>query len=238
MQWYPSPNHDERKLPINILLVHYTNMENAPLALARLCDSAAKVSAHYLIDETGEVFHLVKEQHRAWHAGESAWKGERDINSASIGIELQHKGHRDGTMAGYPTAQMQSFTRLAQEIIARHNIPPTHILGHSDVAPYRKQDPGEGFDWQSLAKQGVGVWIDNPPLLNAATLKKGDSGDAVLTLQTQLAQYGYDIICDGIFAQRTEKIIIAFQRHFTPHNITGSADAATISYLDALTQKD
>lgn len=158
----PSPNYNDRAPgAINMLVLHYTGMASCEDALARLCDPVAQVSAHYLIDEDGTVYQLVAEQHRAWHAGVSFWKGERDINSRSIGIELVNPGHELGYRA-FPQIQMQALADLAHEILARHPIPPDRVLGHSDVAPGRKRDPGELFDWQWLAGQGIGVWPKLP----------------------------------------------------------------------------
>ncbi|MBE8191330.1 MAG: N-acetylmuramoyl-L-alanine amidase [Alphaproteobacteria bacterium] len=240
MVWYPSPNHDVRQRSIDMLLVHYTDMKNAQLALQKLCDGAAKVSAHYLIDEGGEIFHLVKEDRRAWHAGVASWRGVQDINSASIGIELQHEGHKGDVMADYPAAQIDALITLAQEIMARHNIPPRHILGHSDVAPYRKRDPGEALDWQHLASKGIGVWVDNNMPLNVPPLYMGNAGEnageAVMALQQNLATYGYDITCDGIFGGKMQQVIIAFQRHFMPQKIDGIACAALQSVLQSILQ--
>ena len=149
-----SPNFNDRigyDAPLMILL-HYTGMKTAQEALDRLCDPAAEVSAHYTIDEDGTIYHMVDEDKRAWHAGVSEWKGETDINSASIGIELVNPGHEFGYRE-FPTAQMEALANLCKDIIARQ--PIETVLGHSDVAPERKQDPGELFDWKWLAKQGV-----------------------------------------------------------------------------------
>lgn len=154
----PSPNYNERASgAIDMLVLHYTGMISCEHALVRLCGPAAKVSAHYLIDEMGLVYRLVAEERRAWHAGVSSWAGARDINSRSIGIELVNPGHELG-YRNFPVLQMQALAELAQEILARHPIPPHRVLGHSDVAPGRKQDPGELFDWEWLAGQGIGMW--------------------------------------------------------------------------------
>ncbi|MEX2202220.1 MAG: N-acetylmuramoyl-L-alanine amidase, partial [Dongiaceae bacterium] len=153
----PSPNHDARRGPVDILLLHYTGMVAAEAALKRLCDPVARVSAHYLIDEDGTLWQLVGEDRRAWHAGVSFWAGESDINARSIGIELQNPGHEFGYRA-FPEPQMKTLIELAQGILQRHPIPASRVIGHSDVAPTRKEDPGELFDWQRLAAAGIGLW--------------------------------------------------------------------------------
>ena len=159
----PSPNHDARPdgLAVDILLLHYTGMTSGEAALARLCDPAAKVSAHYCIDEDGSVSRLVPEARRAWHAGAGHWAGAGDINARSIGIELVNPGHEFGYRA-FPEAQMTALMALARDILARHPIPAARVLGHSDVAPLRKEDPGELFDWQGLAAAGIGLWPETP----------------------------------------------------------------------------
>ncbi len=162
----PSPNHDARPdgQAVDILLLHYTGMKSAEAALARLCDPAAKVSAHYVIDEDGTLTRLVDEARRAWHAGVSSWAGDSGVNARSIGIELVNPGHEFGYRP-FPAPQMAALTALARDILARHAIPPQRVLGHSDVAPTRKQDPGELFDWEALAAAGIGLW---PPRASAS----------------------------------------------------------------------
>lgn len=222
----PSPNHNARAAgkPIDILLLHYTGMPSREHALARLRDPAAKVSAHYLIDETGCVYRLVPEERRAWHAGVAFWAGERDINSRSIGIELVNPGHAFGYRP-FPPLQMNALAELAQDILQRHAIPQARVLGHSDVAPARKVDPGERFDWAWLAGREVGVWPENySPIPLPDTL----------TLQRHLADYGYDIPETGIAGTRTQAVIAAFQRHFRPWQIDGISDAETFAILNNL----
>ena len=161
---HPSPNHGPRPegVPIDILLVHYTGMPTGAEALERLCDGQAQVSAHYLVEEDGTVFSLVPEDRRAWHAGAGYWQGERDINSRSVGVELVNPGHEWGYRP-FPDAQMAAFAALARGIMDRHGILPHRVLAHSDVAPSRKEDPGELFDWRGLAAQGVGFWPTPAP---------------------------------------------------------------------------
>lgn len=155
---YTSPNYNERPLekPINMVIVHYTDMLSAEEALQRLCDPASKVSAHYLIDKQGQIFQLVDEAHRAWHAGVSSWEGETDINNGSIGIELDNGGHTHGPEP-FPDEQIRSLLVLLKDLVDRHKIQPHRILGHSDIAPGRKIDPGPLFPWDILAKHGFGL---------------------------------------------------------------------------------
>ena len=161
----PSPNFDARDgQAVDILLMHYTGMRSAQEAIDRLRDPSAKVSAHYVIDEDGTVHRLVAEEKRAWHAGVSYWAGSREINRRSIGFEIVNPGHEYGYRA-FPKPQMEAVRDLAREVLARHPIPPQRVIGHSDVAPLRKEDPGELFDWRWLAGEGVGLW---PVPLNCA----------------------------------------------------------------------
>jgi len=213
----PSPNHDARPAgkATDILLLHYTGMRDAESALARLTDPAAKVSSHYLIDEDGTAYRLVEEGRRAWHAGASWWGGERDVNGVSIGIELVNPGHEFGYRA-FPPAQMQALIGLCRDILARHPIPPARVLGHSDVAPTRKRDPGELFDWQGLAAAGIGLWP--APAEGPADLA---------AVQAALAGYGYELRPSGQMDAATRAALIAFQRHFRPSRIDGLADAET-----------
>ena len=221
----PSPNADERPpgCAVDTLILHYTGMPSAAAALERLCDPAAKVSAHYLIDEDGSVTALVPEQARAWHAGVSAWQGHAGLNDRSIGIELVNPGHEWGYRA-FPEPQYRACIALCQAIVARWPIPPRRVLGHSDVAPARKEDPGELFDWQHLAAAGIGLWPadgEGAPRSSAA-------------LQTGLARFGYPVPRHGRIDRATELVIIAFQRHFRPQRVDGVADPATLARLDGL----
>jgi N-acetylmuramoyl-L-alanine amidase len=212
----PSPNHDDRHdRAIDMLVLHYTGMQGAEAALDRLCDPAAKVSAHYLIDEDGTVHALVAEDRRAWHAGVSCWAGETDINACSIGIELVNPGHEFGYRP-FPQAQIAALIELCRGILSRHPIPPARVLGHSDVAPARKDDPGELFPWARLADAGIGLWPDT---------RAGDlDADA-------LARFGYDPNAPR------EKLITAFQRHFRPARLTGLWDEECAGLLTSLLDK-
>ena len=212
-----SPNQDARPpdTPVDMLVLHYTGMRTASEAMARLCDPAAKVSAHYVIDEDGAVGVLVPEDRRAWHAGVSCWRGRTDINGRSIGIELVNPGHDFGYRP-FPEAQMTVLVALARGILARHPIPRGNVVGHSDVAPRRKIDPGELFDWQRLAAAGIGLWPDPAP-----------SGDG--DMASLLAAAGYE-------TADLPASIRAFQRHYRPARIDGEADSETVALCRGLTR--
>ncbi len=204
----PSPNWDERALPITMVVLHYTGMPSADEALARLCDPQAKVSAHYFIDEAGTVTRLVPEDKRAWHAGRSYWRGITDINSASIGIELANPGHEWGYRP-FPEAQMEALLPLLADIVDRHKISRANVVGHSDIAPARKDDPGELFDWERLARLRLALPIPRPKIW----LVYDNPGAFYLALE----RFGYDI-SDGRAAVR------AFQRRWRPSLIDGEID--------------
>jgi len=225
-----SPNHDSRNgQAVDILLLHYTGMASGAAALARLRDPAAKVSAHYLIEEDGRVFALVAEDRRAWHAGIAQWAGARDVNARSIGIELVNPGHEFGYRA-FPEAQMASLVALGREILARHPIPAGRVLGHSDVAPARKEDPGELFDWRQLAGEGIGLWPEPDPAPRPER--------SLAEVQALLARYGYALEASGRDDEATRLVLTAFQRHFHPEAIgtgrEGRADPESVARLAAL----
>lgn len=231
----PSPNIDPRAegKRVRILLLHYTDMASAEEACAWLCNPLSKVSCHYLIDVDGGITQMVDESLRAWHAGQSMWKGERDINSTSIGIEVQNPGH-DHDYPDFPSVQMAAVAALGRDIAARHAIPPAHVLAHSDVAPRRKRDPGEKFDWHWLHEQGLGHWAAPRPMGGGQFLQEGDKGDAVEALQAMLALYGYGIEITGNFDHETKIVVTAFQRHFRPARVDGIADRSSIETLRRL----
>ncbi len=214
----PSPNWDERQLPVSMVVLHYTGMPDAAGALERMCDAAAKVSAHYMIDEDGTVTRMVLEGKRAWHAGRSYWRGTTDVNSASVGIELVNPGHEWGYRP-FPEAQMESLIPLLAEIIKRHDIPRANIVGHSDVAPARKDDPGELFEWDLLARYRLAL---PRPELRIPSPYVNDSA-----FYLALERFGYDI-ADGLAAVR------AFQRRWRPETIDGAIDGETSAILFAL----
>ncbi|MGK2742372.1 peptidoglycan recognition protein family protein [Tepidicaulis sp. LMO-SS28] len=228
-----SPNCEERRLPADLLLLHYTGMESGAAALERLCDPAAKVSAHYLVEEDGRIFRLVPEEKRAWHAGVANWRGESDINSCSIGIEIVNPGHDFG-YPDFPPAQIAAVEALCLDILARHDIPPQRVLGHSDVAPERKADPGEKFPWPLMAAAGIGHWTQPQEIVEGPVLAPGNRGDTVAELQYQLADYGYGIEVLGIYDAKTEAVVRAFQRHFRPARVDGVADVSTVATLRML----
>lgn len=230
----PSPNFDSRSAqPIDMLVLHYTDMLYWQDALTRLCDPEARVSAHYLINEEGEVYQMVDEGNRAWHAGESSWRGHANINTRSIGIELSNPGHSHG-YTPFPDAQMRAVTELCADIVKRHAIPPRNVVGHSDVAFLRKTDPGELFDWQRFAKAGIGVFPFAAKSMMGSELKREDTGTDVMKLQTSLANWGYGLKLDGRFGEKTEKCVIAFQRHYRPAEVSGIWDNECSGLLAAL----
>ncbi len=222
----PSPNHDARPqgAQIDILVLHYTGMKTADEALARLCDPQAKVSAHYTIGRDGRVFAHVPEERRAWHAGVSYWAGETNINGRSIGIELVNPGHEFGYVP-FTEPQIAALIDLAHGILARHPISKARVLGHSDVAPARKTDPGELFPWKQLAEFGIGAWPDHPLPLRGKGQAEGDPAAA-------LARYGYGL--PPYTDVPLEAVITAFQRHFRPAQVNGIWDHQCAAALAAL----
>jgi N-acetylmuramoyl-L-alanine amidase len=215
--------------------MHYTGMPTAEEALARLCDEQAKVSAHYLVDEDGTVHALVDEKDCAWHAGLSYWRGQRNVNPVSIGIEIVNPGHEWGYRA-FPEAQMKALAALSVDITQRHKIAPRDVIAHSDVAPQRKEDPGELFNWAWLARNGVGRWPGKRGRgeEKGRILKQGDTGETVLKIQSDLAEYGYEVPHNGLFDEETHKVVIAFQRHFRPSDIRGIWDEGCEAALAGL----
>jgi N-acetylmuramoyl-L-alanine amidase len=228
----PSPNLDARLEPPNMIILHYTGMPTGAEALARLRDPAAQVSAHYLIEEDGQVFLLVPEERRAWHAGVSFWKGERNLNGVSIGIEMVNPGHDWGYRA-FPDAQVESLLELVDGIRDRWSVPDGRILAHSDVAPDRKLDPGELFPWKRLADAGHGLWAEPEPAPGAA-LAAGEESTAVFALQAGLTRLGYDCAPSGVYDETTTTTVSAFQRHWRPAGVDGVADGETRARLMAL----
>jgi N-acetylmuramoyl-L-alanine amidase len=218
---FPSPNFDDRPqgIPTDILVVHYTGMSETIQALERMCSPLAKVSAHYLIDEKGQVFQLVSEKKRAWHAGISSWRGNFNINDRSIGIELSNPGH-EFSYQKFPKTQINSFINLANNIIRRHSIPARNIVGHSDISPTRKKDPGELFEWRKLALRGIGYW---PKTLKRNHTRQVNKKNFEFALKT----YGYE-------TSNLQATIIAFQRHFLPRRINGIADQEMYTILEVL----
>lgn len=249
--WIPSPNFNERRATVNLcgapvvqtacvkidmLLLHYTATPTNEYAIELLTSPEAGVSSHYLVDGRGRIIQMVAEKHRAWHAGVAEWAGERDINSCSIGIEIQNQGYALDRVPPYGVAQMAAVTQLCADIAKRYDIKPCRVLGHSDVAPHRKQDPGAHFNWKQLAEAGAGIWLDpcdeqafnkevSCPELKSAELSE---------LQGKLSAIGYGLEVTGEFDQRTSLVITAFQRHYRPQKVDGKLDPQTLELIDEL----
>jgi N-acetylmuramoyl-L-alanine amidase len=233
----PSPNFDERKGVPDIILLHYTGMQSGEAALSRLTTSASKVSSHYVVFEDGRIVQCVPETLRAWHAGVSSWGGDTDINSRSIGIEVVNPGHEFG-YTDFPLRQIAAVIALCKSIVTRRGpISSDRVLAHSDVAPSRKQDPGEKFPWELLSDSGIGHWVRAAPLnLDGLKLQPGDRGEAVGRLQRMLRGYGYGIEETGTYDEATRDVMTAFQRHFRQARIDGIGDPSTLLTLRALVE--
>ena len=215
----PSPNFGERRdvTRPDMLILHYTGMPSCEDAIRCLASPQSGVSCHYVVGEDGAITQMVPETFRAWHAGVSCWQGSADINSRSIGIEIHNPGH-DGGYPNFPDAQMAAVEALCLDIAGRNDVPPRRVLAHSDVAPHRKIDPGEKFDWARLALAGIGHWVEPADIRCGDGLELGDSGDGVTRLQRNLGLY----------------VVSAFQRHFRPALVDGRADRSTVETLRAL----
>ncbi len=248
--WVPSVNFNERRATVNLcgpgsaqpacvkidmLLLHYTATPTNDYALELLTTAEGGVSSHYLVDGRGRIIQMVAETHRAWHAGVAEWAGETDINSCSIGIEIQNQGAALERVPPYGEMQMAAVTELCVDIVKRHKIKPHRVLGHSDVAPHRKQDPGAHFDWSRLAEQGVGHWL-SPTELNEFEVLSLDEA-ALGDLQRKLVAIGYGLEVTGDYDQRTALVITAFQRHYRPCRVDGQLDQQTIELIDQLLDK-
>ena len=229
----PSPNYNTRPdgMPIDTLILHYTGMKTAQGAIDRLCDVAARVSSHYVVDEDGAIFRLVKEERRAWHAGISFWRGHTALNDCSIGIEIVNPGHEWG-YRDFPVLQMAAVCDLCLAVLGRHPIPARNVIAHSDVAPDRKEDPGEKFGWEDLAHNGVGLWPmgvrdsgTTNPVRDALSLRR---------IRSDLALIGYKVSPEGALDPALSIILRAFQRHWRPEAVTGQADDGTIARLRAV----
>ena len=233
---HPAQNREARRGGVkpSMLILHYTGMSSASKAIDWLGRSESGVSCHYVVDEAGRITQLVPEDERAWHAGVSYWRGERDINSHSIGIEIHNPGHQHG-YPEFPPDQMAAVIALAKDIVRRHRIAPDNILAHSDVAPGRKIDPGEKFNWLLLARAGLGLWVRPSPVkAEDAGLGPGESGPRVRRAQELLAAYGYEVDVTGTLDPRTERVISSFQLHFRPRRVDGRLDRSTEVTLERL----
>ena len=231
----PSPNHGERaggRKP-DMILLHYTGMPTPEGALEWLCRVESQVSCHYFVHENGDIVQLVPEQRRAWHAGKSVWHGDSDINSLSIGIEIANAGHPGG-LPDYPKAQIEAVIELCRDCGERWSIPSDRVLGHSDVAPRRKLDPGENFPWDDLYQAGIGHWVAPTPITGGRFFQRGDQGQPVEALQSMLSLYGYGTEITGEFSDKMAGELEAFQRHFRPERVDGIADFSTIDTLHRL----
>ncbi|HYE46108.1 MAG TPA: N-acetylmuramoyl-L-alanine amidase [Caulobacter sp.] len=228
----PSPNFDARTAPPDMIVMHYTGMETGEAALARLRDPEARVSSHYLVEEDGRIFSLVAEERRAWHAGRGSWRGETNCNAVSVGIEIVNPGHEFGYRP-FPEAQIAAVIALTAEIRSRWQVPDSRIIGHSDLAPARKQDPGELFPWKRLAEAGHGLWAEADPA-PGEPLAEGAEGVGVFALQAGLTRLGYDCAPSGKFDQATREVVLAFQRHWVQTRFDGVADGLTRARLMAV----
>jgi N-acetylmuramoyl-L-alanine amidase len=229
----PSPNQDDRPAgsPIDILILHYTGMRTAKEAIDRLRDPDAAVSSHYVVEEDGEIWRLVPEEKRAWHAGASYWRGAADLNGRSIGIEIVNPGHEFGYRE-FPVIQLAAVCDLCLSILSRHEMPARNIVGHSDVAPERKQDPGEKFDWDQLAANGVGLWPEGVPDLGTGDPVRDAA--SLRDVRRALADIGYRAAPEGALDPALSTVLRAFQRHWRPEAITGQADSGTLARLLAV----
>ncbi|OYW57265.1 MAG: N-acetylmuramoyl-L-alanine amidase [Hyphomicrobium sp. 32-62-53] len=233
---FPSPNIEPRfrGLTPSILILHYTGLESVERSLDVLSRPDCKVSCHYVVDVDGRVVQMVAEEMRAWHAGVSSWHGEADINSASIGIEIQNPGHALG-YPEFPEAQMRAVIALSQDICGRHGIAPERVLAHSDIAPSRKIDPGEKFDWRRMAEEGVGFWVPPEPVdADDAGIGPDADGPDVAEARRLLARYGYGVAAEGPIDTELGFILRAFQLHFRPARVDSRLDRSTLVTLRRL----
>lgn len=231
----PSPNQDARPAgtPIDMIILHYTGMPTVQEAIDRLRDPAARVSSHYVIDEDGFVLRLVPEERRAWHAGMSYWRGHRGLNDRSIGIEMVNPGHEWG-YRDFPVLQLAAVCDLCLHLLSRHPVPARNIVGHSDVAPDRKEYPGERFDWEQLARNGVGMFPRHVPDLGTGNPLR--DATSLRPVRAGLIEIGYDVAPEGPLDPALSLVLRAFQRHWRPEAITGQADAGSVARLGAVVQ--
>jgi N-acetylmuramoyl-L-alanine amidase len=229
-----SPNFGERKsgAKIDMLVLHYTGMPEGAAAVRHLCTAGTEVSAHYVVMEDGHIIQCVPEARRAWHAGQSSWAGETDINSCSIGIEIANPGHDDG-YPKFPLRQIAAVTALCRSIFTRYHIPADRVLAHSDIAPSRKRDPGEKFPWRILHGSGIGLWVNPAPIEPGPIYVLGDSNPSIEELQMLLAKFGYGVPSSGYLDGATRDAIAAFQRHYRQTRVDGVFDLSTLATLRA-----
>jgi N-acetylmuramoyl-L-alanine amidase len=246
----PSPNFDARTRPIDLVVLHYTGMQDAEIALARLTDPSpvagsypgpwqsddveadaplSRVSAHYVVDEAGQIYSLVPEEHRAWHAGASSWEGDGDVNARSIGIEIVNGGHDFG-LPEFPATQIDGVISLLGDIFERWpELNAKRVVAHSDIAPARKADPGEKFPWKRLADAGVSIWPEHVAI-------QLSTDDPISDVQQQLAFIGYPVTQTGYMDEPTKAALVAFQRRFRPSDLSGAVDDETRYLLHAVSR--
>ncbi len=254
----PSPNFDERGgRAIELLILHYTGMPSGEIAIRRLSDPQpragdyafpwerpddpdkilGRTSAHYVVEEDGTILRLVPEEKRAWHAGLGAWAGGADLNARSIGIEIVNGGHDFG-LPDYPYEQIEAVTDLVSDIVKRHRLKLHQVVGHSDVAPLRKADPGEKFPWRHLAFHRLALWpADDFQIADVEALERGDRGPEISALQKTMNEIGYVLDVDGIFGPATEAAIKAIQRRFRTAQIDGIADGETLAIISDIARQ-
>ncbi len=252
---HPSPNFDARDRPVELVVLHYTGMASGKAALARLCDPApiavrypgpwqaadidpnfalGRVSAHYLVEEDGRIFRLVDEDKRAWHAGQSSWRGAESVNARSIGIEIVNGGHYFG-LPDFPDVQIRAVIALVGDILTRRGLPAAAVVGHAGIAPGRKLDPGEKFPWAKLAAAGVSIWPSAAAAPGGPILAEpGAAGEPVAALQRALAAFGYGVAASGVYDDHTGAVVRAFQSRFRPARVDGLWDAECAALLAAL----
>lgn len=230
-----SPNFGPRKADaaIQYIVLHYTGMPDSAAALNWLCNKKSYVSSHYFIYENGRVVQLVNEDKRAWHAGESYWQGLTDLNSYSIGIEIANPGHEFGYIP-FPDEQIAAVIRLCKEICVRRNILPGDIVAHSDIAPDRKQDPGELFPWDKLFAANVGLWVEPEKITEDDMGNHFDNEKGKQEIISLLQQYGFNCSFAATNQAQLENFVVAFQRHHRPERVDGIADLSTIKTLQKL----
>jgi N-acetylmuramoyl-L-alanine amidase len=226
--WRDAANSDARAkgARIELLVLHYTGMQSEDGALDWLCRAESRVSCHYFVFTDGRIVQSVPEARRAWHSGVSTWRGLTDLNSRSVGIEIANPGHEFGYVA-FPRRQVDAVIALSRDIVARNRINARDVVAHSDIAPSRKQDPGEKFPWRRLAENGIGRFVRPSRATRGITLQPGDRGDAVRALQRDLAAIGFGIDETGEYDALTSAVVTAFQRHWRQSNVDGSADPST-----------
>ena len=212
----PSPNFElKAKRRIKYIIIHYTNLPSTQASLKHLLNKRNKVSAHYLLDQKGKVYSLVNEKDIAWHAGISSWKVDKLLNKNSIGIELQNTGTA-GNYEKFPNRQISQLEKLILELQNKYNISNANILGHSDISPDRKIDPGPKFPWQQLFKNGIGLM----PKIHPSKSKKNTTSNEIKNLQILLKKFGYNLKVNGFMDKQTLLVLYAFQSHYCPNELS------------------